>query len=123
DERTPVDLVRVAEQVAADLAPLVISSGYELSFNKDVASYPVLGDWSSLEHVVTNLVQNAVAHGGGSGAIAIRVERDGTLEVADEGPGVPVDERQKIFEPFYRVRPRDRGTGLGLSLVDDIVRR
>jgi len=123
DAQATVDLVRLAEQVAADLAPLVITAGYELSFQKETPSFLVSGDWASLEHVVSNLVQNAVAHGGGSGSIVIRIERDGTLEVSDEGPGVPPDERDKIFEPFYRVRPRDRGTGLGLSLVDDIVRR
>jgi signal transduction histidine kinase len=123
EARTTVDLVRVAEQVAGDLAPLVISSGYELSFQKEIPAFMVSGDWSSLEHAISNLLQNAVAHGGGRGTILMRVERDGTLEVADEGSGIPPEEREKIFEPFYRVRPRDRGTGLGLSLVDDIVRR
>ncbi len=120
---TRVDLVRLAEQVAADLAPLVISSGYELTFQKEVETFPVIGDWTSLEHVVANLVQNAIAHGGGEGMILVRIERDGALEVLDEGPGVPAADREKVFEPFYRVRPRDRGTGLGLSLVDDIIRR
>lgn len=123
DSGTCVDLVKVAEQVAADLAPLVIASGYELVFRKEIDAFPVRGDWTSLEHVVTNLVQNAVAHGGGHGEILMRIERDGALEVIDEGAGVPEEDREKVFEPFYRVRPRDRGTGLGLSLVDDIVRR
>jgi signal transduction histidine kinase len=42
--------------------------------------------------------------------------------VSDQGPGIPPEERQRIFEPFYRLRPGNTGAGLGLHLVRDIVR-
>lgn len=118
----PVDLVAMAERVAADLAPLAIAAGYELSFEATQRREMVLGDWPSLERLMTNLVQNAIAHGGNRGSISVNVMR-GVFEVCDEGPGVPEAERERIFEPFYRVKPSERGSGLGLNLVRDIVRR
>lgn len=119
----PVDLVAMAERVVADLAPLAIANNYELSFDAERRQEMVLGDAPSLERVMTNLVQNAIAHGGNGGAISVDVERGGIFEVCDQGPGVPEAERERIFEPFYRVRPSERGSGLGLNLVRDIVRR
>ncbi len=67
-------------------------------------------------------MQNAIAYGGRKGAITIRVEADAAIEVQDEGPGIPQDERERIFEPFYRVRARTTGAGLGLYLVWEIAR-
>lgn len=119
----PVDLVAMAERVVADLAPLAIANTYELCFEAERRQEMVLGDAASLERVMTNLVQNAIAHGGNRGAIAVNVLRGGLFEVCDQGPGVPDAERERIFEPFYRVRPSERGSGLGLNLVRDIVRR
>ena len=54
---------------------------------------------------------------------ALILQRDGVIEICDDGPGVPEAERERIFEPFYRLKPRDRGAGLGLNLVLQIARR
>ncbi|MDQ0471254.1 sensor histidine kinase [Labrys wisconsinensis] len=120
-DAAPVDLVRLARQVAADLAPLAIAGGFDLSVEAEVDRVEVLGDAPSLERALTNLVQNAIEHAG-DGSIAIRVERDGAVEVVDEGEGVPPAHRRRIFEPFQRLNPRERGAGLGLHLVSEIVR-
>jgi signal transduction histidine kinase len=117
-----VDLVEVGRQVAADLAPLAIAAGFELSFEADAGQVQVFGDPLSLERALTNLVQNAIEHAGRRGAITIRVERSGAVEVVDEGQGIPAELRRQIFEPFQRLQPRDRGAGLGLTLVSEIVR-
>lgn len=45
------------------------------------------------------------------------------IEVTDEGPGIPERERERIFEPFHRLQPRDHGAGLGLHLVSEIIGR
>jgi signal transduction histidine kinase len=77
---------------------------------------------------VRNLVENAQRYGGGT-PIEVSVTREGNravLDVIDHGPGVPEAERQRIFEPFYRLAGASesgRGSGLGLALVLDIARR
>ena len=122
DSFAAVDLVGLGRQVAAELAPLAISAGYDISFEAIADAVEVRGDAASLERALANLVQNAIAYGGRRGAITIRVEAQAAIEVQDEGPGIPVEERERIFEPFYRVRARTTGAGLGLYLVWEIAR-
>ncbi|QCI64103.1 sensor histidine kinase [Phreatobacter stygius] len=116
----PIDLVTIGRRVATDLAPLAIAAGYELSFDTAAQAVPVMGDQAALERALTNLVQNAIQHGGRRGAITIAVTADGSVEVADEGDGIPADQHERIFEPFHRLTPLDRGAGLGLNLVREI---
>lgn len=86
------------------------------------------GDTPLLRSLVRNLLENALRHGGGK-EVAISIE-DGpgttTLVVEDRGPGIPIDQAERIFEPFYRPRGhnegRDRGVGLGLALVQQIAK-
>jgi signal transduction histidine kinase len=118
----PVDLVEVGRQVTSDLAPLAIAAGYEPAFEAEANSIEVMGDRPSLERAVTNLVQNAIQHGGRRGTITVRVDRSARVTVTDEGDGVPAQDRERIFEPFHRLQTRSRGFGLGLNLVQEIVR-
>jgi signal transduction histidine kinase len=117
-----VDLVAVGRSVVADLAPLAIAAGYDISFEAEADYVMVMGDEASLGRAVTNLVQNAIQHGGRHGVITIGVHADGAIEVEDQGLGIPADQREKIFEPFHRMQPASRGAGLGLNLVREIVR-
>jgi len=117
----PLDLVSLSSEVTADVAPLAIGAGYELALDAPETPVMVMGDPLSLSRVLTNLIQNAVAHGGGRGLITVDVHPDGTFGVSDQGPGIPVGERHRIFEPFYRLRPSSTGAGLGLHLVQEIV--
>jgi signal transduction histidine kinase len=113
----PVDLLAVAAEEAAR---------YDIEASGDPAT--VSGDRLLLRRVVRNLLDNAQRYAG-DGEIAISVHnKDGRaiLEVRDHGPGVPPDERERIFEPFYRLartRETGRGSGLGLALVREIARR
>ncbi len=118
-----IDLVQLCRTAVADLAPLAIAAGYELSLEEPGHATVVNGDAGSLERVVTNLIQNSIEHGGGRGRIALTVASDGAIEVADEGPGVPEAERENIFAPFHRLQPRAGGAGLGLSLAREIAHR
>jgi signal transduction histidine kinase len=117
-----VDLVAVAQSVAADLAPLAIAAGYELSLETASDRTETLGDRSALERALTNLVQNAIQHGGRRGTIRIHVGSTATIDVTDEGDGIPPSERNRIFDPFYRLTSLDRGAGLGLNMVREIAR-
>ncbi|MCP4619073.1 MAG: HAMP domain-containing histidine kinase [Bradyrhizobium sp.] len=118
---TRVDLVALAQGVAADLAPLAIAAGYELSFDAAAPRIETSGDRAALERALTNLVQNAIQHGPRRGTISIEITRPATIEVTDDGAGIPMDQRDLIFEPFYRLAPLDRGAGLGLNMVREIV--
>jgi signal transduction histidine kinase len=118
---TPMDLVCAVKEVISDVAPLAVEAGYELEMVSARPTVMVLGDLPSLSRVVTNLLQNAIAHGGGQGLIKVSVGAEGEFEVTDAGPGIPLAERTRIFEPFYRVRPTSFGSGLGLHLVKEIV--
>lgn len=115
-----VDIVDLCETVVADLAPMAIGAGYEVEFKTENPSFILSGDRIAMERAITNLIKNAIQHGGGKGCITIQVAADGTVDVSDEGPGVAPDEREKIFEPFYRTQPRPSGAGLGLTLVRQI---
>ncbi len=118
-----VDLVPLCQSVAGDLAPSAIAGGYELSFSADRDRIPVHGDAGALERVISNLVRNAIEHGGGQGQIRIIASHPNVMEISDEGPGIPPAQREDVFEPFYRVLPRRSGAGLGLNLVRQIVQR
>ncbi|WOH69491.1 HAMP domain-containing sensor histidine kinase [Bradyrhizobium sp. BWA-3-5] len=117
-----VDLAAVAQGVVADLAPLAIAGGYELALDTAAERVEIIGDRSALERALTNLVQNAIQHGGRRGTISIHVGLPATIDVGDEGDGVPPEQRTLIFEPFYRLTPLDRGAGLGLNMVREIAR-
>lgn len=124
-ERLPqkVDMVSLSRNVMADLAPLAIGAGYDPVFETATDDFIVVGDASSLERGLINLVQNAISHGGGHGEIALNVNSDRSISISDSGPGIPEDRRDWIFEPFHRIKPLNEGSGLGLSLVREIMRR
>lgn len=119
--REPVDLVETARAAVADIAPLAVAAGYELGLSSACDHLVVQGDPYAISRALTNLLGNAVAHGGGTGTIEVRVARDGRIDVADEGPGIPADARERIFEPFHRERWDRDGCGLGLHLVREIM--
>jgi signal transduction histidine kinase len=118
-----VDLVPLCKSVAGDLAPNAIAAGYELSFATDRDRILVWGDAGALERAISNLVRNAIEHGGGQGSIKVVASHPKVIEISDEGPGIPADQREDVFEPFYRVSPKHSGAGLGLNLVKQIVER
>lgn len=95
----------------------------ETEIAKDAQLIYVHGDL--IEQAITNLLDNAMRFSPPDGAIAVAVRRVGALvliEVSDDGPGIPEQERERVFDPFYRVRDSDSksGTGLGLSICRGI---
>jgi signal transduction histidine kinase len=83
---------------------------------------PINGDRDVLFDAISNLVDNAIRHGGRGGEVQVAVGHTGdgpTLSIADRGPGVPPGERQQVFKRFYRLEHsrNSPGNGLGLSLV------
>ena len=91
-----VNLVDLAAQVTADMAPLAIAAGDEISFDAEVDSVTVAGDPASLSRAIVNLIQNAVIHGGRKTAIRVAVGRMGRSASAIPGPASP----KSIGSPF-----------------------
>jgi two-component system NtrC family sensor kinase len=110
--------LRMLEHVLAGRAHLVVEHGD--TGTVDVA--PAL-----LNQVVMNLVQNAAeAVTPPDGRVRVSTRRDGdalVIEVADNGPGIPADLRERVFDPFFTTKTVGEGTGLGLSLSYQIVDR
>jgi two-component system phosphate regulon sensor histidine kinase PhoR len=123
----PVELRTLAEKVLTDLHAKAENKNVEL-FN-DVPELTASGDVNRLDQVLANLVDNAIKYGRAEGSVRVGGEKldDGRLEifVRDDGPGIPAESLDRVFERFYRVdkaRSRDQGgTGLGLSIVKHIV--
>ncbi|MBN8812521.1 MULTISPECIES: HAMP domain-containing sensor histidine kinase [Sphingomonas] len=115
--REGVDLGQIARGVAADIAPLVITGGGDLEV-ADLGGRPVRGDPAAIERMLANLIQNAVDHGGRN--VILRVQGE-AIEVEDDGPGIPVEERDRVFDPFHRLRARETGSGLGLNLIRQVM--
>jgi two-component system OmpR family sensor kinase len=124
-ESRPVDLQVIARDAAADAR--VVAPQREITLDAP-DTVIVAGDDTRLRQVVGNLVRNALVHTPPTTPVEIAVTTvNGTahLSVADHGSGLGVDDRDRIFEPFYRAdtsRSRDSGgAGLGLSIVNAVV--
>ncbi|HEX3890468.1 MAG TPA: ATP-binding protein [Verrucomicrobiae bacterium] len=122
-----VELRPLVEKIFSDLKPPAENKNVEL-----VSQLPELtatADVNRLEQVLANLVDNAIKYGRPQGHVTVGGKKldDGKLEifVQDDGPGIPAESLDRVFERFYRVdkaRSRDQGgTGLGLSIVKHIV--
>jgi signal transduction histidine kinase len=112
-----------------DLTGILAEECARVDASLDARVHSVMGEPKLLRRMVRNLLENAVRYGAGS-AIAVRLAAAGDatlrLEVCDGGPGIPEAERERIFEPFYRIAGASEaagGVGLGLSLVRQIARR
>lgn len=119
-----VDLNSIASTATAANVPESIRKRIELEFFPAAEQALVQGDQSSLEELVSNLVENSITYTPAGGNIAVKVfaEQDRVyLRIEDDGPGIPVAERQKVFERFYRIPGTEQpGTGLGLAIVKEI---
>ena len=80
------------------------------------------GEPTLISELLSNLLDNALAHTAAGGNVVLRVLDGGVLEVEDDGPGVPADERELVFSRFYRLSHNTRGSGLGLAIVDAIAK-
>ena len=121
---TDVDLALFLRNELAELTPLALARQQELMLELDeAADYHLHADAPSLGLLLQNLVSNAVQHtpAGGQVRVSLHAEPQSLcLWVEDNGPGVPEDQRQKLFERFYR-QGAGQGAGLGLSIVQRIV--
>jgi signal transduction histidine kinase len=128
--------LRLTECNPAELAAGVIESasvhlpdGISLNLVSD-GSTPIMCDENKLRQVLVNLLDNAIKYSPDGGKVEIRIEQDEAsceIVVSDEGLGIPISEREKIFEKFYRLDPQQTkgvgGSGLGLYICRELVER
>ena len=120
-ELASVDLADVASDGLAVLEPLAASRGVGLVL--DVEPAPGTGDAVRLRRLVTVLADNAIRHGREGGAVTVTV-RPGRLVVDDDGPGIPVADRSRVFDRFWRgATAAPGGSGLGLAIAAWIAER
>ncbi len=120
----PIDLNELARKITAQWLPRAFEKGIDLG--ADIAPEPlvVTGDAVLLGEVLNNLLDNALHYTPGGGTVTVRTRMDGgsVLCVEDNGVGIPPEERELVFQPFYRVLDSDPGgTGLGLAIVRSIL--
>jgi signal transduction histidine kinase len=120
-ERTPLELSSLLESLCDEMAETGADTEVE-SGDKVVLH----GDPIALRRLFTNLLENAVKFGGRARARIFRQDSSAVVEIEDDGPGIPAEDADKVFEPFFRREPsRSRqtgGIGLGLAVVRSIAR-
>jgi signal transduction histidine kinase len=120
-ERTPLELSSLLESLCDEMAET--GAATEVDFGEKVI---LEGDPMALRRLFSNLLENAVKFGGRARARIFREGPNAVVEIDDDGPGIPIAEQERVFEPFYRREPsRSRqtgGIGLGLAVVRSIAR-
>jgi two-component system OmpR family sensor kinase len=119
----PVSLTDVAAAVAAENEGLAEAKGVELRLGRmDLAT--VNGQPNALRTLVRNLLDNAMRYTPAGGRVELEVRAEGeqvVLQVSDTGPGIPAEDRERVFDRFYRVPGSTaEGSGLGLAIVKQI---
>lgn len=119
----PISLTQATRLVASELAPFALQKDISLSLdgNDDIT---INAQHDLLCMLVRNLLDNAIKYTPDNGTVALRVyaaSGKAVLEIVDSGKGIPLEEREKVFERFYRLPgSQELGSGLGLSIVQAI---
>jgi signal transduction histidine kinase len=122
----PVDLTLIADQCAARFRAVADTRGVRLHIRHDVA-VPALvkapPEW--IDRLLGVLIDNACRYSPPAGTVTVRTAVTGPrvrVAVEDDGPGIPEDERERLFDRFHRATSEPGGAGLGLAIADAVVR-
>jgi signal transduction histidine kinase len=119
------DVVAVAREAVERFQPVAARDGFSLSIEASEAPARLQAPDEWLERLFGVLLDNACRVTPSGGAVVVRVAGDDghlLVSVDDSGPGIPPDERRRIFERFHHVNGTAGGAGLGLSIADAVVR-
>ena len=121
NERSRHDLVAIATDVIEDLAPLILEKDVALSLVHDTPSLQVLGHEAALNAMFRNLIENALRYVERGGQVEVALQASptqATIDISDDGPGIPPERREFVFDRFHREATQpSTGYGLGLSIV------
>jgi two-component system sensor histidine kinase TctE len=129
--RERVDLRALTRELTAEWVPRALQADVDLGFDEDEgaphAACLVDGTPLLLREALANVIDNALRYAGRGASVTVRVQalsdQRARVEVEDTGPGVPVADRERIFERFVRGADDDGGCGLGLAIVREVVER
>ena len=120
-----IDLRTIADAAARDWAAKAIAQNVDLGFSLERAV--ILGDPLLLPELIDNLIDNSLRYTGAGGSVTVATGRTGEvsyLSVEDTGPGIPLSERSKVLDRFYRIAgTQGEGSGSGLAIVQEVVDR
>lgn len=116
-----LDLSQLARELGMAMAPLAHGRGIALALEAQQPVW-VMGEPTLLNELLSNLLDNAMAHSEAGGNVILRVLPAAVLEVEDDGPGIPAEDHQRVFARFYRRTAKGLGAGLGLAIVGEICR-
>lgn len=120
---TTLDLNALALEVTMEWVPEAIRRNVDLGFEGAQGEVAVDGDAHRLRELINNLIDNAVRYSQDRGSVTVRVMpgEQRRLSISDDGPRIPVEERERIFERFHRLLGSHvDGSGLGLAIVSEI---
>ena len=122
-----IDIAAELEDALFTYGELIRQAGMEIDYSPSPSEIPLIpGDPERLKQVFLNLLDNAVKHGGDGEKVdvSLRERDDGVhITVRDYGHGIPAGELPHVKEKFYKGSSKNRGTGIGLSVCDEIVTR
>jgi two-component Ni(II)/redox sensor kinase NrsS len=130
ESQEPCRIAECLEDLIQDFSEAATAKSVSLKLQISAAGAVVNGPESELNRLLANLLSNAIQHSPVGGVVRIELDRQGSelcVAVSDQGPGIPRDEQERIFERFYRSdssRSRQSGgTGLGLAIAQAVARR
>ncbi|MBZ9905069.1 MULTISPECIES: sensor histidine kinase [unclassified Mesorhizobium] len=119
-----IDLTEAARHVLETQAPAAIARKIDLGL-EETGPVAVIGDGTMLREMIVNLVDNALRYSTAGASVTVKlaaIDSEAVLTVADDGPGIPAEERDHVFERFYRIAgSTEEGSGLGLAIVREVV--
>lgn len=119
-----VNLAKLTREILAMLAPSALEKHIELEFEPDKRIPSISGNPTALDILIRNLVDNAIRYSNEHGRVVVRLykkQQQLILEVNDNGPGIPSELQDRVFERFFRVLGnKSPGSGLGLAIVQQI---
>jgi two-component system sensor histidine kinase TctE len=122
-ELAPVDLSRLVFETTMEWVPEAYKKDIDLGFEGAEPHVTVKGDALRLTELVNNLLDNAIRYSRRGGRVTVRVlpHPQPRVSISDDGPSIPVEERQRVFERFHRLLgSHTDGSGLGLAIVREI---
>ena len=117
-----IELNDAAADIAGNLAPLALASAKSIELIRSDKPVTVRGSMFALRAALGNLIENAIRHTPGGTSVRIRITDRPSIEVLDHGPGIPPQQRAKVFERFWRGDRSAGGAGLGLAIVEQIMK-
>jgi signal transduction histidine kinase len=117
-----MDLNAATADIAASFAPLALASGKTIELLRSDCPMRIRTSTFALREALGNLIENAINHAPIGTAVRIRVTDRPAIEVMDQGPGIPAEQRALVFQRFWRGDRSKGGAGLGLAIVERIMK-